>query len=131
MITIEPVSEADYKFLYTLMAERTPKVNISHRNMPTWEDHVGFCKDDPYPHRYIIWCGPIRVGTIYLTDHREIGLFIGREHQGGGLGHEALQLLLQKIPGKVYANINPLNVESIHFFKGEGFQLLQQTYCLN
>ena len=128
MLTLESVKIKDYKFLYDILDERSGDMNISHRNKPVWELHIVFCGSDPYPHRWIIWEGPLRIGTCYVTDRNEIGLFILKQYQKMGSGKEALQLILQKVPGKLYANINPKNLNSIEFFQKNGFRLIQQTY---
>ena len=36
------IEEIDYKFLYELLLQRKKLVNISHKKMPTYEEHVKF-----------------------------------------------------------------------------------------
>ena len=35
-----PVSKSDIRFLYDLLKERNSSINISHRKMPTYKQHV-------------------------------------------------------------------------------------------
>jgi len=99
--------------------------------MPNWEDHVLFLDSKPYAHAYIIIKDGMRVGNIYLTEYNEIGVFVLREHRGGKIGMDALNLLIEKHPRKRYlANISPQNVKSQEFFMSRGFKLIEYTYEL-
>ena len=122
------VTENDHQFLFDLMLERDDTVNISH-HMPTYDEHVEFCNSNPYPHRYIVWAGDDRVGTCYVTERREIGIFVAKKFQGMGYGERILKWLLAMFNGeKLYANINPLNDRSKKLFKKNKFRLIQETY---
>ena len=124
-------------FLYVLMVERsqTPEVNISHKEVPTFPNHKKFVLAKPYKEWYIIYnkwgnveMGPI--GSAYLTNANEIGIFIKNEYQGKGFGKTAICMLMNKKTGTVYyANINPQNARSIQVFEDLGFQLIQLTYA--
>jgi RimJ/RimL family protein N-acetyltransferase len=116
--------------LWRLLAERTPEQSISHKRMPTREEHEAFVASRPYP----VWClidhhGEV-VGACYLTQQREVGVSIFNSHRGEGLGHHALQMLMAQHPGKFLANINPQNLRSIRLFQSLGFNLIQHTYAL-
>ena len=39
-IKLKAVSKSDYRFLYNLLKERDSKVNISHKKMPTYNEHL-------------------------------------------------------------------------------------------
>ena len=116
------------EFLYQMLANRNPKANISHRTMPTWEEHESFIRARPYAAWYIItdneW-----IGSIYLTKADEIGIFIREEDQGLGYGSRAVRELM-KLHGKrrYLANIAPANCRSEDFFRSLGFKPLQCTY---
>jgi RimJ/RimL family protein N-acetyltransferase len=119
--------------LYDLLKERDPAANISHQEMPTMEEHRAFVRKMPYRHWYLIqrikkpeWL----VGAIYLTNQREVGIAIFKKHQGKGYGTEAMKLMMEKHPGKFYANISPHNPKSVQFFKQFGIKLIQNTFEL-
>ena len=128
-IILKLVSKSDYRFLYDLLAQRNSKINISHKRMPTWEEHVRFVKSKPYSKWYIIYNKDEKIGSILLTSENEVGIFIKNDVQHKGIGSVALQLLIKKNPHLRYlANINPKNKESIEFFKKNNFKLIQYTY---
>ena len=129
---LKPVSKSDYRFLYDLLMERNPRANISHKKMPTYNEHVSFVSAKPYSKWYVILYRVNKVGSIYLTSQNEIGIFIKKSFQNKQIGNIALRKLIQKNPKKRYlANINPKNKKSIHFFKNSGFKLIQYTFELS
>ena len=131
-IKIKSVSKSDYRFLYNLLMERDARANISHKKMPTYNEHVKFVSSKPYPKWYIILCDVNRAGSIYLTSQNEIGIFIKKSFQNKQIGDIALRKLIQKNPKKRYlANVNPKNKKSICFFKNHGFKLTQYTFELS
>ena len=129
---MKEVDEKDVQFLYNLLEERKPITYISHKKMPTYEEHVNFVKSSPYSKWYIIEVDGERAGSIYLTKQNEIGIFLNEGLQEKGIGSNALNVLIGKNPDLRYlANINPENKKSIKFFKKLGFTLIQYTYELN
>ncbi len=129
---MKEVDEKDVQFLYNLLEERKPVTYISHKKMPTYEEHVNFVKSSPYSKWYIIEVDEERAGSIYLTKQNEIGIFLNEGLQEKGIGSNALNVLIGKNPDLRYlANINPENKKSIKFFKKLGFTLIQYTYELN
>ena len=129
---LKPVSKSDYRFLYDLLMERNPRANISHKKMPTYNEHVSFVSAKPYSKWYVILYRVNKVGSIYLTSQNEIGIFIKKSFQNKQIGNIALRKLIQKNPKKRYlANVNPKNKKSIHFFKNSGFKLIQYTFELS
>ena len=129
---LKPVSKSDYRFLYDLLMERNPRANISHKKMPTYNEHVSFVSAKPYSKWYVILYRVNKVGSIYLTSQNEIGIFIKKSFQNKQIGNIALRKLIKKNPKKRYlANVNPKNKKSIRFFKNNGFKLIQYTFELN
>lgn len=114
--------------LYNLLKQRTPEQNISHKVMPTWEQHRAFIESRPYLAWYLIEVDAEFVGAIYLSKQLEIGIFISEFSRGSGYGAQAVRMLREKHPGRVYANINPDNWRSQQFFVQQGFSQLQVTY---
>ena len=131
MIRLKLVSKGDYKFLYQLLSERDEHTNISHKVMPTFNQHIRFVKSKPYSKWYIIIMDDKKVGSVYLTKINEMGIFLKKEFQRNGIGNETMRLLMNLNPKNRYlANINPRNRKSIDFFKKNGFHLIQYTYEL-
>jgi len=123
-------TERAIAFLYRLLAERTPEESISHRALPTLEEHRKFVGSHPYMHWYLMEVSDIPVGACYLTWRREIGIFRLRLYKGLGYGRQAVVLLMKKHPGKFYANVNPLNTASQYLFQSLGGKVIQWTYEL-
>lgn len=116
--------------LYTLLKEREERINISHRSMPTYEDHVAFVKSRPYEAWYFINTADGEIaGATYLTKHNEIGIFIFRGYRNHHFGPRAVQALMEKHgPRRYLANIAPQNWRSLGLFTEEGFTLIQHTF---
>ena len=112
--------------------ERNPAVNISHKKMPTYNEHVSFVSAKPYSKWYVILYGVNKAGSIYLTPQNEIGIFIKKSFQNRQIGNIALCEAIKKNPKKRYlANVNPKNKKSIQFFTNHGFKLIQYTFELS
>ena len=75
-IELRAVSKSDYRFLYNLLKERDPRANISHKKMPTYNEHVMFVSSRPYSKWYVILYGANKAGSVYITSQNEIGIFI-------------------------------------------------------
>ena len=126
---LKPVTIDDAKFLFDLLKQREGIVNISHKSLPTWEEHVEFIKNNTYQSWDIIWVDNVRIGNIYLTDRDEIGIFLDKKSQSNGYGSIAINEFMKKNGKKRYlANINPTNYKSIQFFGKHGFIHIQNTY---
>ena len=128
-MVLKPVTIDDAKFLFDLLKQREGIVNISHKSLPTWEEHVEFIKNNTYQSWDIIWVDDVRIGNIYLTDRDEIGIFLDKESQSNGYGSIAINEFMKKNGKKRYlANIRPTNYKSIQFFGKHGFIHIQNTY---
>ena len=128
-MVLKPVTIDDAKFLFDLLKQRQGIVNISHKSLPTWEEHVEYIKNNTYQSWEIIWVDNARIGDIYLTDRDEIGIFLDKKFQSNGYGSIAITEFMKKNGKKRYlANINPTNYKSIQFFGKQGFVHIQNTY---
>lgn len=135
----KPTDEA-LELLWQLLYERDQSVNISHRKMPTKEQHIRFVESRPYRHWLLIVVDE-PVGAVYITKRNELGIFILKDHQSKGYGMQALQLMLGKhkpLPavigkrsGNFIANINPSNEKSKRLFKRLGFTHISEVYELS
>ena len=132
LVKLKAVSKSDYRFLYNLLMERDARANISHKKMPTYNQHVAFVSAKPYSKWYVILSDTNKAGSIYLTSQNEIGIFIKKSFQGKQLGNIAMRKMIQKNPRKRYlANVNPKNRKSMRFFKSNEFKLIQYTFELS
>ena len=106
-------------------------MNISHKKIPTYYEHVKFVKSKPYSKWYVLENSKTKIGSIYLSKNDEIGIFLKKKYFSKGFANKALELLIQKNPRDRYlANVNPKNIRSIKFFKKNGFKLIQYTFEL-
>jgi RimJ/RimL family protein N-acetyltransferase len=129
LVSVYRAPKAAPQLLYKLLEEREPQVNISHRVMPSWKQHLAFIARRPYEAWYLIKSGRDYVGAIYLTAINEIGVFVASQFRELGFGPRAVRLLMRKHGRRCYlANINPQNGQSIQMFRKMGFRLAQQTY---
>ena len=130
-LELKSVTKTDVRFLYNQLKERDPKINISHKKMPSYSEHTKFVLSKPYSKLYIIYYKNRKVGNVYLSKMNEIGIFILKTIKVKGLGSLVLEQVLKKNPKTRYlANVNPKNVKSAEFFKKNGFKLIQHTYEL-
>lgn len=129
-ITLRPVTMSDAEFLYEMLKERTPEQSISHRTMPTLEQHKKFMESNPYDVWYIIEAGHhTRVGHTYLTRDNEIGIFVTTAFKGKGIGTKVVRdLMVMHKRDRYLANVNPHNEVSQNLFNNLGFRRIQFTY---
>ncbi len=131
LVKLRVVKNLDCEFLYDLLKERDSRANISHKEMPSFKQHVKFVMSKPYSKWYVIEESKNNAGSIYLTKNNEIGIFIKKDFHGKGIASKAIKLLIEKHPRSRYlANISPKNKKSIQFFKNQKFHLIQHTYEL-
>jgi len=118
-------------FLFRLLSERTPDQSISHKEMPTFEEHKAFVESEPYTAWYLIdnvFSHEI-VGAAYLSRQNEIGIFILQKYHGNGFASDAIKELMRKHDGPFFANVNPENWASRCLFDKLGFKMIQVTYA--
>ena len=122
-----------YAVTWQLLVEREDWVNITHRQMPTRQQHEAFVDSKPYLEWWVILVFPgLRpAGTINLSTQNEIGIFILRAFRRQGIGPEAVKRMINMHPHtRLLANINPHNIISIQMFEELGFKHIQNTYEL-
>jgi RimJ/RimL family protein N-acetyltransferase len=131
LVSVYRLPKTAPELLYRLLGEREPHVNISHRGMPTWKNHIKFIASHPYSAWYLVQSGQDYVGAIYLTALGEIGIGVLAQWRGHGFGRAAIRALMRKHSRRRFlANINPSNATSIRMFSEMGFRIIQQTYEL-
>lgn len=116
--------------LWDLLAERPAIANISHVEMPTFEEHEAFVDNHPYYEWYLIQVEGQFVGAIYLTHAFEIGIAIFAQHQRKGYAKQAVyKLMAEHGKQRWLANVAPGNEASKAFWRKLGFRHIQETYC--
>lgn len=128
-IVLSEVTESDCEFLYELLKNRDPQASISHKKMPSYDEHLRFVLSKPYSIWYIIEFRNQKVGSVYLSKQDEVGISMIKEFQGIGIDEKAVRLLMKKNSRSRYlANVAPENYLLQEFFKKLGFKGLQYTY---
>ena len=131
-IILKSVTTSDSEFLFHLLQKRDSKVNISHKKMPTYNQHIKFLKSKPYSKWYIIILEKQKIGSIYLSKQNEIGIFLMKSWNVDDIRLESLIILMKKNPRKRYlANVNPNNKKLISFWKKNNFFLVSYSYELD
>ena len=95
-LELKSVTKTDVRFLYNQLKERDPKINISHKRMPSYSEHTRFVLSKPYSKWYIIYYKNRKVGNVYLSKMNEIGIFILKTIKVKGLGSLVLEQVLKK-----------------------------------
>lgn len=115
--------------LWTLLEASLPSENISHRVMPSHEDHIKFVISRPYQCWYMIINGPLIIGAIYLTYLNEFGIRLFSDFHNQGYEKEAIRRLAIMHPHKRYLmNINPANSRLKDVVDDLGGRLIQHTF---
>ena len=131
LITLKKIQPHDYRFLYNLLKQRKTFVNISHKQMPRYKEHVEFISSKPYSHWNIILLDSKKIGSIYLSRQNEIGISLSRNYDESQYMQSALEILYKKYPRKRYVvNTNPRNSKLIRFIQKNNFKLVQYSYEL-
>ena len=128
-LDLKQVNENDERFLYELLEERKSITYISHKKMPTYEEHVKFVRSKPYSKWYIINVNGEKAGSIYLTKQNEIGIHLFRIFEDSQRYQDIIKKLMSEdSESEFFINISPKNELYINFTKDLGFSLIQHTY---
>ena len=128
-IKLNQVTKNDTLFLYDLLKNKDPNANISHKKMPSYDEHVKFVMSKPYTNWYIIEYDKKNVGAIYLSKQDEIGISISNDYEYDQIVKPALKLLMKLNQRKRYlANTSPKDVRSQEFLLKNGFTGLEYVY---
>ena len=123
------VTENDALFLYELLKTRDSLANISHKKMPSYDEHVNFILSNPYAIWYIIEYEGKKIGFVYLSKHDEIGISLVDNSLYDKIGKSIIKLLIKNNPRKHYlAKVSPRNKKLQNFFVNNGFTGLEYTY---
>ena len=128
-IKLNQVTKNDTLFLYDLLKNKDPNANISHKKMPSYDEHVKFVMSKPYTNWYIIEYDKKNVGAIYLSKQDEIGISVNSDYEYDQVVKPALKLLMKLNQRKRYlANTSPKDVRSQEFLLKNGFIGLEYVY---
>ena len=128
-IKLNQVTKNDTLFLYDLLKNKDPNANISHKKMPSYDEHVEFVMSKPYTNWYIIEYEKKNVGAIYLSKQDEIGISVSNDYEYDQIVKPALKLLMKLNQRKRYlANTSPKDVRSQEFLLKNGFTGLEYVY---
>ena len=128
-IKLKPVTKNDALFLYELLKTKDPIANISHKKMPSYDEHLNFILSNPYAIWYIIEYEGKKIGSVYLSKHDEIGISLVDNSLYDKIGKSVIKLLIKNNPRKRYlANVSPQNKKLQDFFVNSGFTGLEYTY---
>ena len=113
------------------MSERKQFENISHKKLPSYNNHVKFIKSKPYAKWLLIECREKILGSVYLSKNNEIAIWIKKSVRDYKMTicKKILQEIITKFTRKKYfANLNPRNKKMIDFYKKNGFELIHFTF---
>ena len=128
-IKLKPVTKNDALFLYDLLKTRDPVANISHKKMPSYDEHTNFILSNPYTIWYIIEYEGKKIGSVYLSKQDEIGISLVDNSLYNKIGKSIIKLLIKNNPRKRYlAKVSPQNKKLQNFFVNNGFRGLEYTY---
>ena len=128
-VKLKQVTKNDTLFLYELLKNKDPSTNISHKKMPSYDEHIEFVMSKPYTNWYIIECDKKNVGSIYLSKQDEIGISIDNDYEYDKIARPALKLLVKLNPRKRYlVNVSPDDIRSQEFLLKNGFTGLEYVY---
>ena len=122
------INKSDLKFLFNHLKERDPREKISHKKMPTYDEHVKFVLSKPYSKWYIIFEKNKKIGSVYLTKADEIGLHLKKGYFRESLLKAILESLMKNEPNKRFVfNVSPRNKKFMKFLQKNGYMISQQT----
>ena len=122
------INKSDLKFLFNHLKERDPREKISHKKMPTYDEHVKFVLSKPYSKWYIIFERNKKIGSVYLTKADELGLHLKKEYFRESLLKEILESLMKSEPNKRFVfNVSPRNKKFMKLLQKNGYVISQQT----
>ena len=128
-VKLKQVTKNDALFLYELLKNKDPNANISHKKMPSYDEHVEFVMSKPYTNWYIIEYDKKNIGSIYLSKQDEIGISINNDYEYDQIVKSALKLLMKLNQRKRYlANTSPKDVSAQEFLLKNGFTGLEYVY---
>ena len=129
--------EDQVKILYKLLKKR--KFKISHKTIPSYENHKKFVYSNPYRKWFLIKFDESYLGNFYLTYQNIIGINLINYDDNAQL-LSILKFIIEKykplkeIPSirnsNFLINTSPSNLELNKKLKKMGYQVIQNTYLI-
>ena len=125
------------RVLYNLLETR--KYNISHREIPSYDEHTLFVKAEPYRAWYIILYREKPIGSVYLTEDNSVGLNIEEEQIEQVLSgvmnfirerHKPNPGLKSLRCDRFSVNVSPSNKTLISAMEKSGAEVIQICFAL-
>ena len=122
------------KILYDLLKKRN--FNISHKNIPTFDEHKMFVINNPYRTWYLIKENNTFIGSFYIKIDNSVGINITNETQENIVSilefikknFTPLPQEKSMVPNYFYINIPALNLNLQNILKIINTPLLQVSY---
>lgn len=130
-------NELQIEKLYELLALR--KHNISHKDMPSYEDHENFVLEHTYRAWFLVYVDQQCIGSLYLNTDNTIGLNVcdGRVKECIDdcisfikNNYEPYSSIPSKRSGVFAINISPENDELLGEIEKRGYEPVQVTYII-
>ena len=136
LISLNKRDKVHIKFLFELLKQKS--FQISHTNMPTYEEHLEFVLNHPYRYWYIIQKLNKFIGSVYLTEENIIGLNLYPEIENDYIKViELITNLHKPLPPKksirsryFQVNVHPKNNILIRALESIAMIHIQNTYIL-
>ena len=91
-IKLKQVTKNDMLFLYDLLKNKDPNANISHKKMPSYDEHIKFVCIKTIYYWYIIEYDEKNVGAIYLSKLDEIGISINNDYEYDQIAKDCVKI---------------------------------------
>ena len=93
LVRLRNINQFDFRFLYNLLKERNPNANISHKQVPTYSEHVKFIKSKPYTKWNVIEYGKQKIGSIYLSKNLKYGVICEYLVRTNSFGYVSIKII--------------------------------------
>jgi len=122
--------------LYTLLKNRA--YGISHKELPSFEEHENFVRNNPYKHWFMVIKNTKAIGAIYLNYDNSIGINIVSMSEK--IMSECINFAINnfspeaekksKISKDMFINVHARNYEMIEVLKKMDMKPIQLSYRL-
>ena len=75
-----PVTDSDEHLSATFHLLRNRHISISHKSVPTYEEHAEFVKHHPYRYWLFVELDGVKIGSVYIHTDNSIGINLLEEH---------------------------------------------------
>jgi hypothetical protein len=130
-------NEEHIKTLYEILKKRA--INISHRSVPSYSEHIKFVLNHPYRIWYLISLNNEFIGNAYIMKNNCVGIAIIKNINLAipaviniiSRRHKPLKPIKSIRPGSFFYNVSPDNLEYISTLKNMRARLVQMTFMID